>query len=392
RGAGAAGVPVSVDLVSLAGADLGALASRHRRVVMGAGLLSRFPALARARVPLALDLYDPVPLEAAELYRGAPSAVRRAVMAEARETLALELRRADALLCASERQADLWRGALMLAGGGEVPIIRVPFGVAEDRPEAGPEPVMKGRIAGIGAADRVLLWAGGLHDWLDPELVVKAAGLASRRLPEVRLVFMGSVPPNSALQGHGAAARAREVARREGLLDRVVFFLEGWVPYAERGSYLLEADIGVSAHHDTTEARYSWRTRILDYLWSSLPVVCTGGDPLGDLVGARGAGLVTSPGDAEAMAASIQQLLQSPEARARCQAAARELAAELRWSAVSEPLAAWIAGPDTIPRRVGRRVPVALWWMYGVKAVAALRRHGVGGVRQRLGRFRDRPS
>ena len=39
------------------------------------------------------------------------------------------------------------------------------------------------------------------------------------------------------------AARAVALADELGLRDRVVFFNFGWVPYAERGRYLLEADV-----------------------------------------------------------------------------------------------------------------------------------------------------
>ena len=58
-------------------------------------------------------------------------------------------------------------------------------------------------------------------------------------------------------------------------LDHTVFFNDGWVPYAERGAWLAEADIGVSAHFDDIETRFAFRTRLLDYLWAGLPIVTT---------------------------------------------------------------------------------------------------------------------
>ena len=70
-----------------------------------------------------------------------------------------------------------------------------------------------------------------------------------------------------------AVARAEEL----GLRDRVVFFNEGWVPYEQRGAYLLEADLGVSAHFDDLESRFAFRTRLLDCFWAGLPVVTTVG-------------------------------------------------------------------------------------------------------------------
>ena len=86
-------------------------------------------------------------------------------------------------------------------------------------------------------------------------------------------------------------------------------FNDGWVPYEERGAWLLEADIGVSAHHDHLETRFAFRTRIVDYLWAGLPVVATRGDALGDWVANGGLGRAVAPGDAEAFAAACAELL-----------------------------------------------------------------------------------
>ena len=40
------------------------------------------------------------------------------------------------------------------------------------------------------------------------------------------------------------------------------------MPYDERADYLLDADVGVSTHFPHIETEFSFRTRILDYLWA----------------------------------------------------------------------------------------------------------------------------
>ena len=72
-------------------------------------------------------------------------------------------------------------------------------------------------------------------------------------------------------------AAARSLSDELGLTDRHVFFNEGWVPYDTRQNFLLDADVGVSTHFDHVEAEFSYRTRVLDYLWAGLPVVMTRG-------------------------------------------------------------------------------------------------------------------
>jgi hypothetical protein len=42
--------------------------------------------------------------------------------------------------------------------------------------------------------------------------------------------------------------------------------------------------VGVSTHRDHLETRLSFRTRMLDYIWAGLPIVCTDGDHFASLV------------------------------------------------------------------------------------------------------------
>jgi glycosyltransferase involved in cell wall biosynthesis len=125
----------------------------------------------------------------------------------------------------------------------------------------------------------------------------------------------------------------------------------GWVPYSERGAWLLDADVGVTAHHDHLEARYGHRTRVLDYLWAGLPVVATRGDAMADLVEAQGLGRTVPAGDAEAFAAACEALLGAAGDDARKRIAA--VAPTLTWDRVAQPLVEWCATAH--PRRAIRR-------------------------------------
>jgi glycosyltransferase involved in cell wall biosynthesis len=177
-----------------------------------------------------------------------------------------------------------------------------------------------------------------------------------KRLDDAHLVFMGIGRPGLAESGQAPfARRAVELAEAEGLAGRRVHFNEGWVPYAERGAWLADADLGVSAHLDHLEARFSFRTRILDYLWAGLPVVTSGGDALGDLVEARGLGRAVDPGDVEGFAAACRALLDDRGAREAARARIDELRPDLRWSAVARPLVDWCGRIAELPPRRPRR-------------------------------------
>ena len=107
----------------------------------------------------------------------------------------------------------------------------MPFGLPEAQPEkTGPGP--RERIAGISEDDALLLWNGGLWNWLDPLIAIRATHVLAADDPSVRLVFMGTQSLVGRAAEMGIVTRARELARDLGLLDHHVFF--DWVSYDER--------------------------------------------------------------------------------------------------------------------------------------------------------------
>ncbi len=164
------------------------------------------------------------------------------------------------------------------------------------------------------------------------------------------------------------------------------------MPYAERDLWLASAAVGVSAHHEHLETEFSFRTRIVDYLWCGLPVVTTGGDELGELIGARGAGTPVAAEDVDGFAAALAVLLDDPDRRAAVGAAARELARDLTWDAVAAPLVDFCAAPRRAPdlllgaadrELLGLRVGPARATLTA-RAGATLREGGPGLLARRL--------
>jgi glycosyltransferase involved in cell wall biosynthesis len=328
-------------------------------VVVCQGLtLARFPYLASFRAPVVVDAYDPFWIAVLEQQRHKPPAERAADERHTRNGLARQLRLGDWFLAATGRQRDMLAGGLCLLGRDPGPVslvATVPFGLSSAPPKPADRPLLRGVVPGIGHDDLVLLWAGGIYNWFDPVSLIRAVE-ATADHPEVKLVFFGGRHPNPDVPTMRVAAQAMQAAADAGLLDRQVFFLDRWVPYGERAGYLLEADVGVSAHLDNAETTFSFRTRFLDYLWAGLPVVCTGGDELGDLAAERGFGLVTRPGDVAGLAAAIRRLAGDRGELARLGAAARATAPEFHWERTLAPLVEFVAAPRAAPDRPRDRV------------------------------------
>jgi glycosyltransferase involved in cell wall biosynthesis len=329
---------------------------RQADVVVANGVvLQGHSELAHIEQPLAIDLYDPTLLENLELFRNAPDEQRVQRTQQDVDLLRQQLAAGDFFLCASERQRDLYLGSLM-ASGRVVParvdadphlrdfIDVVGFGLPSTPPTK-QQPALRSIIDGIGNDDPLILWTGGLWDWMDPLTLVEAMPAVVAQCPDVRLVFLaGQHPGNTHPMRMPGETKAR--AEELNLLNRHVFLYEQWVPYQQRADVLLEATIAVSLHRDHLETRYAAvRSRILDHLWAGLPGVVSAGDPAATLLADANAALVVEPGQSAPLADAIIRLLTDTALRTAQAENAAQLALTLTWERVIAPLAHFCMHP-----------------------------------------------
>ena len=322
-------------------------------------LLEAAPWLRGSSKILVADVYDPFHLEQLEQARDLGSEGRATSVRETTRILNEQLRRADFLLCASDKQRDFWLG--QLAGQGRINpavydedhsldalISVVPFGIPEEAPDQ-TRHAIKGAVAGIGPEDKVILWGGGIYNWFDPLTLIRAIDRLKDGHPDVRLFFMGLKHPNPGVPDMRIAWETQELARELGLTGSHVFFNEGWVPYDQRADYLLDADLGVSTHFQHVETAFSFRTRILDYLWASLPIVATDGDTFGSLIRAHNLGRVVPAQDVDALVGALEEMLYDESAVSEVRANVRAFAGGYQWSSVLEPLVRFCRLPRRAP-------------------------------------------
>jgi len=372
-------------------------------VVVQGFVVATFPWLQTIDRYLVVDMYDPFHLESLEVERFKPSLQRDASLAFALREISAQVSRGDLVLCASRRQRDLWIGHLAAAGRinrltydadpSLASLIRiVPFGTADVAPVQRSHAI-KGAVPGIGPGDKVVLWGGGVYNWFDPLTLVLAIDALRRTVPEVRLYFLGMKHPNPDVPEMRIATRCRSLSDELGLTGVHVFFNEGWVPYEERADYLLDADLGVSCHFPHVETEFSFRTRILDYLWAGLPIVSTGGDAFAELIEREQLGATVPAEDVESLRGALERLLTSDEDRLACAGNVRRVAASMRWSDVLGPLVDYCREPYRAAdaERVGApaegvRRPTSLRADVG----AAVRHLRAGGVRHLVAKIRWR--
>lgn len=328
-------------------------------IVFQGHAMAQFSSLASSSVIIVADVYDPMHLEQLEQGRELHAETWDRHVADATDVLNQQLERADFMLCASERQRLFYLGQLVALGRinpsnyQDDPELRrlidvSPFGIGAIPPRH-ERLVLKGEVLGISIDDKVVLWAGGLYNWFDPATLIRAVALLSQRQPTVRLFFQGTKHPHPGVPEMRVVAESRALAAELGVLDVSVFFNDSWVDFSDRQNYLTEADVGVSTHFVHIETTFSFRTRILDYLWAGLPMVVTEGDSFAELIEAEGLGLVVAERDHLALAAALESLLFDSDIAD----AARQRIAEVRerffWTTTLAPLLAFARDPRHAP-------------------------------------------
>ncbi|MBC7594084.1 MAG: glycosyltransferase [Kineosporiaceae bacterium] len=320
-----------------------------------------FEALRTTSKIVVVDIYDPMHLEQLEQGRELPEATWIKQVSDATDVLNEQLARGDFFLCASERQRHFYLGQLAALGRinptnyADDPDLRrliavAPFGMTAEAP-VHVRQVLKGLKPGIAIDDKVLLWGGGLYNWFDPKTLIRAVAIVSERHSNVRLFFQGTKHPHPGVPEMAIVAESRRLAAELGQLDRTVFFNDSWVDYSDRQNYLTEADAGVSTHFSHVETTFSFRTRILDYLWAELPMVVTEGDSFAELVEKERLGIVVQAADVGGLADALERILFDVEFVEIARENIRRVRSQFFWSETLRPLTDFMARPSHAPDR-----------------------------------------
>ena len=351
-------LPFEVFRYSVGNASLiHAIGERSRILLVQGYILSKFPALKKLNAHLIVDIYVPFILENLFVHQWKISSLKDREFIHLNDLRVFndQLLNGDHFLCANSRQKDLFIGSLMAlhrinprtldsSPSLDDLISIVPFGISETGAggEARAEPnVIRKRIPQIREDDILLLWGGVISNWFDPVTLIKALKEALAENERLKLFFLSTKHPNPLLPEFDAAREAVQTADALGLKDRFVFFNEDWVGYEARSRYFREADIGVSIHKCHFETRFSFRTRILDYIKYGLPIICTEGDYFAELVEQERLGTVVGPEDVGSLKQAVLKLAANEAERQEIKLRMDGVRKGFLWKKVTEPLVSY---------------------------------------------------
>ena len=324
-------------------------------VLSGGTTFIKYPSIKNSDKFLIIDIYDPYNLASLAEYRDEPIDKRLKVHKLVHYNLNEQLYYGDFFICASERQRDFWLGMLAALNRvnpysyNEDSTLRkmidvVPFGLSDSKP-IHTRQVLKGKVEGIKKDDFVIIWGGGIYNWFDPLTLIKAMAEISKIRNDIKLFFMGVEHPNPEVKKLQLVSKTVNLAKKLGVYDRNVFFNFGWVEYDDRQNYLLESDVGIITHPEHIETRFSFRTRILDYLWASLPIISTKGDSLSDLVERESLGITVREKDVSDLVSAMLKLADDRDYYGRCVGNIENTVKEYTWEKVCEPLIRFCKDP-----------------------------------------------
>ena len=303
--------------------------------------------------PKVVDIYDPITLENLELRKFIDFKDRLTYHETDLDLILEQLALGDYFICSSEKQKDYWLGMLSAINRinpvtysdnikMEKLIGVVPFGLDNNAPIKTKQ-VLKGVWQGISEEDKVIIWGGGIWNWFDPLTLIEAMNVICKKRKDIKLFFMGIGHPSMNCDTT-VAEKCIEKSKEYDLYNKNIFFND-WVEYSQRQNYLLEADLGVSTYLNNLETRFSFRTRILDYLWCNLPMVLTKGDYMSELVENENLGICHNEKDFNELADMIIDLLEDRSRYEKAKQNINLVKQKFMWQFVVKPLENFCSNP-----------------------------------------------
>jgi glycosyltransferase involved in cell wall biosynthesis len=236
-------------------------------------------------VPLIVEVNAPMLLEQ-EQYR------RLALHQRAQEIERSVLGQADGLVCVSSavRHYAISKGAK--------PGRAIVMGNAVDtaRFHAAVPPMDFGMPEGA----FVIGFSGSLKRWHGVGVMMDAFRIVLRRAPHARLLVVGEGPERGWIEGF---------ARGAGIEHAVT--MAGWVGHSEMPAALTAIDVALAPYPETEDFYFS-PLKVFEYLAAGRPMVASRIGQIAEVIKHEETGILTPPGNAEALAEAVLSLMAEP--------------------------------------------------------------------------------
>ena len=165
-------------------------------------------------------------------------------------------------------------------------------------------------------------------------LTVQAMPAILRELPDAVFVVVGDGPERPKVEAAVAALGLEKSVR-----------LLGWKNHAELAPYYGHCDLGLLPFLDGSHVRITFANKLFDYMGAALPVVASDLPPMRRILDETHSGLTFPPGDRDALARVVVELIRDPARRKAMGAGGQQaVLTKYRWSEDEKRLLAAVAG------------------------------------------------
>lgn len=250
------------------------------------------------------------------------------------------LLRGDYFLYANDAQEKLYTGVLATLGiinqfsYHTKRLLCVPFGI--DKPDPSDKFSNPYSKYGVKDDDFVLLWFGGLYPWFDITDILDT--IKNNKSKKLKFVIVGGNNPQN--QHPDFIKHYHDTLKyieKNGLSAQTIII--DWADFATRRKYYEHANAIISMNRASKENVYSWRTRVMDYLGSTTPLITNGGDPLSDELVQVGAAFKIEDNDPNSITKIINDLVNNKQKLSLASAKMQELQPKYYWQTVTSELA-----------------------------------------------------
>ena len=249
---------------------------------------------------------------------------------------------ADIVLCASKEQQAYYLGILSATGHlrpssyARIRIVVVPFGYFPNQKKVF-ENLVENRIEEM--PPLTILWYGGFYPWFDTtkfaDVLLKLDSLISESNNlDYKVRIIGA--ENPFVEDENFKSHSKKEIRNLEQNDRVTF--SPWLPFNERYKAFQDIDVVICLTSEGYENTLAWRTRYLDFIEYSVPLLTNSSDPLSTRIVNHHCGWKFNSTNSDELAIKLRDFILERTNLIKAKENYQVLQKELTWDASVSPL------------------------------------------------------
>ena len=249
---------------------------------------------------------------------------------------------ADIVLCASREQQAYYLGIFSATGHlspssyAHIRIVVVPFGYFP-KPGKAVEDLIQNKLQEI--SPLTILWYGGFYPWFDTskfsDVLSKLDSLISgSNNLDYQVQIIGAVNPF--IEDENFKSHSKKQIENLEQNKRVSF--SPWLPFSERYKAFQDIDVVICLTSEGYENTLAWRTRYLDFIEYSVPLLTNSSDPLATRIINNHCGWQFTSTNSDELALKLRDFILDQTNLINAKKNYQVLQRELTWDASVSPL------------------------------------------------------